>query len=287
MSSDQNALDTKTEISQIRQNLVDTAVNFLLNPAVVDKPSTHKTAFLKKKGLTDAEISLAYERAEKDPKYHELQRNSAQTVSVLPPPIPSYNRSVTFWSRLSRVSSSLVVLGVALYGAHYIYKNYIEPYIFGRDSKMDKTKRIEKHLQEATKLLGVLERKLSTLEERVECQNVQMDKFFKTEVNEYCPTPLALRELKVEISSVKSLLLNRHQFPALPKISPLTIPEWQLAKEDNTVKQNGEVEVHEDPPEPEIQTSPIDVLATVENVEKDEISKSSETDSEQSDILVT
>jgi len=42
---------------------VRTAVQFLVNPKVKDSSVEHKTTFLKKKGLTDLEISFAIQRA--------------------------------------------------------------------------------------------------------------------------------------------------------------------------------------------------------------------------------
>ena len=36
-------------------------------------------------------------------------------------------------------------------------------------------------------------------------------------------------EIKSEIQIIKSLLLNRNQFPALPVVTPVGLPSWQLA----------------------------------------------------------
>lgn len=246
MSEEQKPSNEQSQPQQLRQNLVNTAVNFLLNPSVIDKAYGHKAAFLRKKGLTDAEISSAFEIAESDPKYKEIlgrvTLNNSAISPPLPPPIPAYGKSTSFWSQLSRTSSSLIILGVAIFGAHYFYKKFIEPLIFGKESESNKSLKLEKQLLEMTNSISQLEKNVSTLEESIKYHKMQMDRFFQNEVNEYCPTPLALRELKAEIGSVKSLLLNRHQFPALPRVSP-TIPPWQLAtKEDtgDTVKLNSE-----------------------------------------------
>jgi len=102
---------------------------------------------------------------------------------------------------------------------------------------------LEQQLLEMMNSLSQLEKHVSALEENFNSQKEKMDQFLKNEVSEYYPTPLALRELKTEIASVKSLLLNRHQFPALPKVTPPTIPQWQLPpkiNDDDASKQNDE-----------------------------------------------
>ncbi|KAF4525866.1 hypothetical protein B566_EDAN015969 [Ephemera danica] len=47
----------------VREDLVRTAVQFLQNPKVKDSSTTHKEAFLKKKGLSEEEIKLSFHRA--------------------------------------------------------------------------------------------------------------------------------------------------------------------------------------------------------------------------------
>lgn len=259
--------NVKAEASTVRKALVDTAINFLLNPTVTDKPYAHKTAFLKKKGLTDAEIAVAYDKVENDPKYKEQQRSGVSVRPLYPPPVPYGTPPLPFWTRLSTASSSLIVLGVALYGVHYFYKNYIEPLIFGTDSESVKSEKMETHLVDVSKSILQIDKNIAALEEKINSQKTQMDKFLENEVNEYCPTPLALRELKVEIAAVKSLLLNRHQFPALPKVSAPTIPEWQLAaKEDTSIssQQNGEENDH-DTDTDEIQATADDSHSNIQN----------------------
>jgi len=49
---------------------VRTAVQFLVNPKVKESTKEHKTTFLKKKGLSENEIDLAFQRSDapsKDP----------------------------------------------------------------------------------------------------------------------------------------------------------------------------------------------------------------------------
>lgn len=243
MSDNQKSSEANSEDQPIRHNLVNTAAHFLLNPSVVDKPNENKTAFLRKKGLTDAEIALAYGKAENESKSKPVQNNNfPSNPSIFPPPLPVYRKPRSFWSRLSKISSSLIILGVALFGAHYVYKKYIEPLLFG-NMKEDKFLKLEKQLLEMKNTLSQLERHILTLEDSYGSKNTQLDKFLQNEVNEYYPTHLALKELKNEIASVKSLFLNRHQFPALPKVTPPSIPQWQLPSKENdseSIKQDVE-----------------------------------------------
>ena len=73
--------------------------------------------------MTEAEITLAYERANNESKSKQLNGSYVTSnPAAAPPPVALYKTPISFWARLSRFSSSVILLGVALFGAHYIYK---------------------------------------------------------------------------------------------------------------------------------------------------------------------
>ncbi|KAG8178776.1 hypothetical protein JTE90_022407 [Oedothorax gibbosus] len=228
--------DAKSDVDiPLRENLVETAVNFLLNPSVKGKPDHPKTAFLKNKGLTDEEISVAFQRAHSQPELSPAQQQPVQQQSLTPHSQPYYLRPYSFWARLSSVSSSLIVIAVALYGLHRFYKLYIEPWLFGTKPKSDELKEL---ITELSSSVAELKNSVSTLEVTVNSQKDQIDRVFLSEGTSYMPIPMAVADLKTEVGNLKSLLINRHQFPAVPKVaSNISIPQWQLtdtdAKENN------------------------------------------------------
>lgn len=61
------------------------------------------------------------------------------------------------------------------------------------------------------------------------------------------PAQDMLGDIRGDISSIKSLLLSRNQFPAAPT-SSLSIPAWQLKQreEDKEVAQNGDEKLKEE-----------------------------------------
>lgn len=231
---DQNTeeCDVKNEVTSDSHDVISTpspstqmiltAVNFLNNPKVAQSPLSQKIAFLKKKGLTDKEVESALKQASQYSGDSINRKNFAPLV-VSPPPLIQH---VPFWSRVNRIGTSIIVIGIALYGIHRFYKLYIEPWLFG-------AKGLKRHSQadqlvEISRSLSQLKRTVAVLEETVSAQKMQMDKFFLNEVNEYMPTPVVLSQVRAEINSLKSLLLSRHQFPAIPKPSA-TIPQWQMS----------------------------------------------------------
>lgn len=72
--------------------------------------------------MTEAEITLAYERANIEAKSKQIEGNYITNSAAVPPPVALYKTPVSFWTKLSRFSSSFIILGVALFGAHYVYK---------------------------------------------------------------------------------------------------------------------------------------------------------------------
>ncbi|XP_054713152.1 peroxisomal membrane protein PEX14-like [Uloborus diversus] len=218
----------------IRTNLVHTAVTFLMNPEVINRPDFKKIAFLKKKGLTDEEITEAFKQAQNDPDYiNNNVKGSVVENRLVPPPLPYVPSKPSLFMRISNLSSSLIILGVALYGLHRFYVLYIEPWLFGKTSPQNKLNQMEQQFSEMNHSLSDLKKTVSALEETINQQKIQLERYLQNEVNEYMPTPMALKDLKAEVGCVKSLLLNRHQFPAVPKVSSPSIPVWQLASLEN------------------------------------------------------
>uniref|UniRef100_A0A8V0YXG1 Peroxisomal membrane protein PEX14 n=1 Tax=Gallus gallus TaxID=9031 RepID=A0A8V0YXG1_CHICK len=73
-----------TENAASREPLIVTAVKFLQNPRVRQSPIATRRAFLKKKGLTDEEIDLAFQQSGTSADEPQSPGPSSQLVPAQP-----------------------------------------------------------------------------------------------------------------------------------------------------------------------------------------------------------
>ncbi|KAJ3188676.1 hypothetical protein HDU85_004390 [Gaertneriomyces sp. JEL0708] len=85
-------VDTVADESLPRQNLISLATTFLSSSAVQSSPRDKKIAFLKNKGLTDAEIAIAETRVgsspDVSPAFSSGSSHAPHQTNVVPPPRP-------------------------------------------------------------------------------------------------------------------------------------------------------------------------------------------------------
>lgn len=216
-----------TEVNKTapREKLVRTAVHFLTNPKVAAEGSPHqKKAFLISKGLTEQEIALAFERV-------NAENPSSRTSHYFPVPERSapLQPAPSLWMRINHIGSSVIIIAIACYGIHRIYKIYIEPWLFGEQHKDDRLTEMERQLVELNRSLSHLRRAVGTIEDTLASQKTQLSKLCEEAIpsSELLQNPLIFNDIKSEITSIKSLLLGRQRFPPAPNVSPM-IPSWQL-----------------------------------------------------------
>ncbi|KAL1417661.1 hypothetical protein MTO96_026706 [Rhipicephalus appendiculatus] len=255
--------EVKTSLPQIpRENLIATAVNFLENPRVQGSPLSQKRAFLLKKGLTAEEIDEAIERARigktNTVAQHGLVPYPTSPPQLPPPPPPHLLQpEYSIWSHLSHVSSSIVIIGVASYGAYYMYKRYIEPYLRGWDgprSKPDRLSQVQEQISALTEAIQQLREAVASLESAV-AEDRRLRK--PAEALDSAKQDRTISELKSEVLSVKALLLSRNQFPSAPKLTPPvpSIPTWQLSSNGAEKAENGTASESSESEESEEQSS--------------------------------
>lgn len=239
--------EVKTTDCQLpRETLIATAVSFLENPRVQGSPLSQKRAFLLKKGLTAEEIDEAIERARigkpNTAAKHELVPYPTALPQLPPPPPPHLLQpEYSVWSHLSHFSSSIVIIGVASYGAYYVYKRYIEPYLRGWDGpryKPDRLSQVQEQISALTEAIQQLREAVLSLESAV-AEDRRLRK--PAEALESAKQDRTISELKSEVLSVKALLLSRNQFPSVPKVTPPapSIPTWQLSSNGADKAENG------------------------------------------------
>ncbi|XP_026327318.1 peroxisomal membrane protein PEX14 isoform X2 [Hyposmocoma kahamanoa] len=193
--------------SEIRENLVTTAVKFLQNPNVQRCTMESKERFLRNKGLTDLEVHKAIE------KCAELLDVPSMTSELM-----VFHQSRRSWFR--EQFAPILVYGGMAYAAYLFYKHFIRQLLFVTEPKKKSTAEC---IDELRKSLDILNTSVASLRCDMQAQAHQN------------LTRSQLDNIKSDIASVKGILLNRNQFPSLKTRSePPSIPAWQRQSEEAT-----------------------------------------------------
>jgi peroxin-14 len=202
----------------------------LQNPKVIPTPIDNKRQFLIKKGLTLDEVEAALKTAgayniPQDSMHQSLVPTQPQIIYQQVPPVVS-----SIWFRLAKWVASFIAAGCVAYTA---YKLIVKKYFFSKKSK------IEKQLESMTSTNAKLNDTLKEMRNSVEALKLSVEQIGK-EINGLSKDKSigSESEIKSEIQSVKSLLLNRSQFPSIPTVTPI-IPSWQLNPKKENVVSNG------------------------------------------------
>lgn len=225
-----------------RTSLIETAVRFLENPRVQTRPLAERRAFLLKKGLTNEEADAAIAQARVTPAAVIQDAVVPGTMLSAPMPMLPYGPpppEPSIWAYLRQASSSVVLLGVACYGAYYVYKRYLEPYLKGWEGgkpEPDRLAQVQAQMESLTSAIQQLKEAVSSMETAL-----ASDTRTQLKTLDGGKRDGTLSELKSEVLSVKALLLSRNQFPSTPKVTPMSpsIPSWQLSSDADCKKENG------------------------------------------------
>lgn len=209
--------------SPFRENLVKTAVQFLQNPDVSKSPLYRKQEFLKRKGLTDEEIKRACELANVSNVSEQSRFGHQNEYTAIPIPqrsnypyLQMQAYQPTLLQKIKEIFNATAFVGATLYCVYWFYKNFIEPMLFGRKKKpsiTDSVTELDKSIQTSVK-----EMKDSISKVEVNLKKLARNQSMDPSI------PHLVQELKQELSSLKTLLLSRKQFPS----APASIPSWQL-----------------------------------------------------------
>ncbi|XP_022668106.1 peroxisomal membrane protein PEX14-like isoform X1 [Varroa destructor] len=173
-----------------REDVVNTATAFLMNPRVQQSSVEKKHAFLVKKGLTPVEIEMAIARSLR-----------AQQIPLESAAVPR--------SWLDTVGSTVMgvaVIGSAAYGLYWAFKTYIEPHL--ADSHPSSLERSVSELADAVRKLGEERRNAEFHADKKNARLYQL-----------------MIDLRQDVTSLKGVLVARSQFPVPPVTA--SIPSWQ------------------------------------------------------------
>ncbi|XP_007940810.2 peroxisomal membrane protein PEX14 [Orycteropus afer afer] len=215
---------------------IATAVKFLQNSRVRQSPLANRRAFLKKKGLTDEEIDLAFQQSGTAADEPSSLGPATQVVPVQPPhllPQP-YSPVGSRWRDYGALA--IIMAGIA-FGFHQLYKKYLLPLIVGGREDRKQLERMEASLSELSgsvaQTVTQVQTTLASVQELLIQQQQKVQELAQelaaakaTTSTNWILESQNISELKSEINSLKGLLLNRRQFPPSP--SAPKIPSWQI-----------------------------------------------------------
>ncbi|KAM9115921.1 peroxisomal membrane protein PEX14 isoform 2-T2 [Pangshura tecta] len=213
---------------------IATAVKFLQNSRVRQSPLTTRRAFLKRKGLTDEEIDLAFQQSGTTTDEPQFLGPSTQLVPTQPPHLVPYSPPGSRWRDYGALA--IIMAGIA-FGFHQLYKKYLLPLIMGGKEDRKQLQRIEANISEmsgsVTQTVTQLQKTLASVQELLMQQQQKIQELTQelaaakaTTSTNWILESQNINELKSEIYSLKGLLLNRRQFPPSP--SAPKIPSWQI-----------------------------------------------------------
>ncbi|XP_020637867.3 peroxisomal membrane protein PEX14 [Pogona vitticeps] len=217
-----------------REALIATAVKFLQNARVRQSPLANRRSFLKKKGLTDEEIDLAFQQSGTIKEEPQPLGLSTQLGPAQPPHLAPYSPPSSRWRDYGALA--IILAGIA-FGFHQLYKKYLLPLIMGGKEDRKQLQRIEENISEmsgsVTQTVTQLQTTLASVQELLLQQQQKIQELTQdlaaskaTTSTNWILESQNINELKSEIGSLKGLLLNRRQFPPSP--SAPKIPSWQI-----------------------------------------------------------
>lgn len=221
-----------------REPLIATAVKFLQNPRVRQSPLATRRAFLKKKGLTDEEIDVAFQQSGTTADEPAALGSATHVVPVQPPHlVPQPYTAGPGASRWRDYSALAVIVAGIAFGFHQLYKKYLLPLIMGGREDRKQLERMEASLSELSgsvaQTVTQLQVTLASVQELLIQQQQKVQELAHelatakaTTSTNWILESQNINELKSEINSLKGLLLNRRQFPPSP--SAPKIPSWQI-----------------------------------------------------------
>lgn len=184
---------------------ISTAVSFLQNPNVARSTILQKEKFLRSKGLSDEEIQMAFQQAgvfTKDPStIINMEIGHRPTIQSNPPLTlsPLYSSPNTTLQKIYNVISSTAMVTGIFYAIYYVYKKFIEPFLFGR--KKDK--------KSTTDLINDLDKKMEKNIGKLNVDVTALKDEIRTSYNGNNLLRQDMLTFKNDLDAIKGLLLNR------------------------------------------------------------------------------
>lgn len=162
-----------------------------------------KEKFLRTKGLSDEEIQLAFQQAgifTKDPNSTIINMEIGHRPPPIQPALASfYRQPETQLQKFYNVISSTAMVTGIVYAIYFVYKKFIEPFLFGR----------QKDKKTTENLINELDKKMNTNIQKLNIEVIAL----KDEIRSSYKGENVLRQdmlsFKNDLEAIKGLLLNR------------------------------------------------------------------------------
>merc|ERR1712106_900531 len=212
-----NGKDTQVEVEGsvkvdtveggVREELVKTAVKFLENSRVQSSTEEMKREFLVKKGLTEAEIGMAFSSASQVTPLKQVQQKMQVQQQPLQSRLPMVTQETTFSTKLRDLLNILLLIGGASYSLRYLWKRYISPWLFGPPKPVKTPHDIVLETTQAVlRTVEQLQKSVQSLQTSLDNHSTKLELVSQTQIK---PEDTgAMQELKSDIQSVKGLLLS-------------------------------------------------------------------------------
>ncbi|KAE9547825.1 hypothetical protein FO519_008960 [Halicephalobus sp. NKZ332] len=246
MSEDDNSDSSPASSTALRPEMIEAAKQFMLNPKVRGTSFENQKKFLLDKGVTECEVEEARKQVPQMDTVPYPQTPYPQMAHYPQEPPPQ-----SIGSKLYSFTQSVVVVGGASYMAYRLMRSWVLPKFFNypdeEDKKLAALQNQVNELQNSTKfIMDSVEQTLST----VSAQQEQLNRALLIMSGQNGSKDTEIAKLVQDMGVVKSLLLNKSQFPPIPSTSEnlngvlkpvktvrwqanpsIVPPSWQLASE--------------------------------------------------------
>lgn len=190
-----------------KKKQINTAVSFLQNPNVARNSLMQKEKFLRSKGLSDEEVRLAFQQAgifTKDPNSTiiNMEIGHRSPTSIQPtstPYLPFYRSPETKLQKFYNIISSTAMVTGIVYAIYFMYKKFIEPFLFGR-------KKAEKSTED---LINELDKNMDKNIRKLNIEVIALKDEIRLSYNGNQVLRQDMLLFKNDLDAIKGLLLNR------------------------------------------------------------------------------
>merc|ERR1711936_38717 len=193
----------------VREELVKTAVKFLENNKVQSSTEKMKREFLTKKGLTEAEIEIAFSKVRQVVPMKQVKDKMQVQHQPIQSQLPLVIPDTTLSTKLRDILNILLLIGGVSYSARYLWKRYISPWLFGPATPVKTPhEMVLETTQAVLRTVEQLQKSVESLQTSLDTHSSKLEQMSQTQVK---PEETgSMQELKSEIQSVKGLLLSSY-----------------------------------------------------------------------------
>ncbi|KAF6008426.1 hypothetical protein HII12_004175 [Brettanomyces bruxellensis] len=230
---------------RIRQDMVNSAVTFLLDGTISDSPLAKKIEFLQSKGLTDDEVQEAIRQAQTSASGTKPSQQSLSKIAGSPAPnTPPKDYQVSnnhdesnigkdgrpmypmYYANAPQLSSErdwkdYLILGAAtaglMYGAYKVVRNYVVPKVFpasknelekDKESVDHEFKRVQSLLDKFDEDQKEFYKKQEAKSAKIDETMVEIDKIISKTNEKNLQNEETLKFLKLQVDNIKTALMK-------------------------------------------------------------------------------